>query len=96
MAEVFKPTLTGDQPADLRLTWRTDTRARARLEQRIFGKRILFTNREYWTTAQVVAAYRSQNDVESGFRQSSIACTVGGASGCIERLAPLRTMRSTR
>jgi transposase len=69
VAEVITPTLTGDQPAELRLTWRTDTRARHRLEQRIFGKRILFTNREAWTTAQVVAAYRSQNDVESGFRQ---------------------------
>jgi hypothetical protein len=33
------------------------------------GKRILFTNREAWTTAEVVAAYRSQNEVESGFRQ---------------------------
>jgi transposase len=67
--EVIKPTLTGDEPAELRLTWRTDTRARTRLEQRIFGKRILFTNREAWTTAEVVAAYRSQNQVESSFRQ---------------------------
>jgi transposase len=69
VAEVIKPTLTGEEPVDLRLTWRTDTRARRRLEDRIFGKRILFTNREAWTTAEVVAAYRSQNDVESGFRQ---------------------------
>ena len=67
--EVITPTITGDTPADLRLTWRTDTRARQRLEDRIFGKRILFTNRDSWTTAQVVAAYRSQNDVESSFRQ---------------------------
>lgn len=69
VAEVITATLTGDTPAELRLTWRTDTRARQRLEQRIFGKRILFTNRDQWTTAQVVAAYRSQNDVESSFRQ---------------------------
>lgn len=67
--EVIKPTLTGDQPAELRLTWRTDTRARQRLEERIFGKRILFTNRDSWTTAEVVAAYRSQSEVESSFRQ---------------------------
>jgi transposase len=67
--EVIKPTLTGQDPADLRLTWRTDTRARKRLEDRIFGKRILFTNREAWTTAEVVAAYRSQSEVESSFRQ---------------------------
>lgn len=67
--EVIKPALTGNQPAELRLTWRTDARARQRLENRIFGKRILFTNREAWTTAEVVAGYRSQNEVESSFRQ---------------------------
>lgn len=67
--EVITTTLTGQEPADLRLTWRTDARARQRLEGRIFGKRILFTNREAWSTAEVVAAYRSQNEVESSFRQ---------------------------
>ena len=67
--DVLKPTLTGQRPAELRMTWRTDARARRRLEERIFGKRILFTNRDHWTTAEVVAAYRSQSEVESGFRQ---------------------------
>ncbi len=69
VGEVITTTLTGYTPAELRLTWRTDTRARARLEQRIFGKRILFTNRDTWTVADVVAAYRSQSEVESDFRQ---------------------------
>ena len=41
---VLTVTLTGDTPASRRLTWRTDTRARARLEAEVFGKRILFTN----------------------------------------------------
>jgi transposase len=67
--EVLATTLTGAAPAELRLSIRARPGARERLETRIFGKRILFTNREEWTTAQVVAAYRSQNDVESGFRQ---------------------------
>jgi len=67
--EVIHATLSGDEPAQLRLSWRTDSRARARLEERIFGKRILFTNRDHWSTAEVVAAYRSQSEVESGFRQ---------------------------
>ena len=62
-------TLTGDTPAELRLTFRTDTRARKKLEDTLFGKRILFTNRDHWTVADVVAAYRSQNEVEAGFRQ---------------------------
>src|SRR6266487_1692461 len=67
--QVITTTLTGTEPAELRLSWRTDTRARRRLEDRLFGKRILFTNREHWSTADVVAAYRSQNGVESGIRQ---------------------------
>ncbi|MEX1164623.1 MAG: IS1634 family transposase [Nitriliruptor sp.] len=61
--------LTGDTPATRRLTWRTDARARTRLEDEIFGKRILFTNRNNWPVVDVVAAYRTQPDVESSFRQ---------------------------
>jgi len=67
--DVLAVTLTGEQPAELRLTWHTDTPARRRLERRLFGKRILFTNRDGWPPVEVVAAYRSQNQVESGFRQ---------------------------
>ena len=69
VGQVITTTLTGTDPAELRLSWRTDTRARNRLEQRIFGKRILFTNRDTWPVADVVAAYRSQSEVEAGFRQ---------------------------
>jgi len=69
VGQVITTTLTGTDPAELRLSWRTDTRARNRLEQRIFGKRILFTNRDTWPVADVVAGYRSQSEVESGFRQ---------------------------
>ena len=67
--EIITTTLTGTDPAELRLTWRTDHRARKRLEDRIFGKRILFTNRDTWPVGDVVAAYRSQSEVEAGFRQ---------------------------
>jgi len=69
VAEVITATLTGDVPATFRLSWHTDQAARRRLEGRIFGKRVLFTNRDTWTTAEVVAAYRSQSEVEAGFRQ---------------------------
>jgi transposase len=61
--------LTGDTPASLRLWWRTDPAARRRLAAEVFGKRILFTDRDDWPVDQVVAAYRSQADVEAGFRQ---------------------------
>jgi transposase len=67
--EIITVTLAGEDPATFRLSWRTNTRARAKLEQRLFGKRILFTNRDHWPVADVVAAYRSQSEAEFGFRQ---------------------------
>ncbi len=69
VADVMTVTLTGDQPADRRLSFTVDAAARRGLETRLFGKRILFTNRDTWPAADVVAAYRSQSGVESGFRQ---------------------------
>jgi transposase len=69
VADVLTVTLIGDQPADLRLSFTIDAAARKALETRLFGKRILFTNRDTWPVADVVAAYRSQSGVESGFRQ---------------------------
>jgi transposase len=67
--EAITTTLTGTSPAELRLTFATNPTGRAALQERIFGKRILFTNRDDWTTADIVAAYRSQSEVEAGFRQ---------------------------
>jgi transposase len=61
--------LTGQQPASLRLSWRTDPAAKRRLAAEVFGKRILFTDHQDWPVDQVVAAYRAQADVEAGFRQ---------------------------
>ena len=69
VAEVMTTTLSGDTPASLRLSFAVDDKARAALDKRLFGKRILFTNRDTWPAAEIVAAYRSQSEVESGFRQ---------------------------
>jgi transposase len=69
LGRIITVTLTGDTAATRRLSWRTDTRARQALEDEIFGKRILFTDRDTWPVADVVAAYRTQPDVESSFRQ---------------------------
>lgn len=69
VADIITVTLTGEDPTSLRLSWRTNHHARGKLEQRLFGKRILFTNREGWPVAEVVAAYRSQSEAEFGFRQ---------------------------
>jgi transposase len=61
--------LTGQDPATLRLSWRIDTAAQRDLEEEIFGKRILVTDHDDWPIPELVAAYRSQAEVESGFRQ---------------------------
>ena len=68
VGRVIDWTLTGEDPATFKLTWTTNATKRRRLQRHIFGKRILFTNR-HWPVAEVVAAYRSQADVEAGFRQ---------------------------
>ncbi|MEX0657729.1 MAG: hypothetical protein WD080_01210 [Egibacteraceae bacterium] len=69
LGRVITVELTGEDAATRRLRWRTNHRARAKLEDELFGKRILFTNRDNWPVAEVVGAYRWQPDVEAGFRQ---------------------------
>lgn len=61
--------LTGDQPADLRLSWAIDQDARAQLEDELFGKHVLITDHDDWSVPEVVAGYRSQSEAEFSFRQ---------------------------
>jgi len=61
--------LTGDTPAEHRLRFDLDEAARTDLEAEVFGKRVLMTDRDHWSTADVVAGYRSQSEAEFGFRQ---------------------------
>ena len=62
-------TLTGDEPGELRLVIEEDPAKRIALEAEIFGKRILFTDHEDWSIAEIIGAYRSQWQVEADFRQ---------------------------
>lgn len=66
---VLATTLTGDTPAEDRLSFTVDTDARATLENEVFGKRVLITSHQNWPIAEVVAGYRSQSDAEFSFRQ---------------------------
>jgi transposase len=66
---VITCTLTGDTPAEHRLSVTIDEPARTALEEEVFGKRVLITDREDWPVAEVVAGYRSQSDAEFSFRQ---------------------------
>jgi len=71
VSRVITTTVTGESPAELRLRVRTSAKARAALEEELFGKRILFSNKviEEASTATIVAEYRSQETVEGDFRQ---------------------------
>lgn len=52
-----------------RLHYWVDEQARSHLETEVFGKRILLTNRDEWSTEEIVLAYRGQHHVEAVFRQ---------------------------
>jgi transposase len=69
LSRVISTTLTGDKPADLRLRWRTKPAARQALEDELFGKRILVTDKHRAPRAVIVADYRSQEFAEGDFRQ---------------------------
>jgi transposase len=71
LKRVITTTLSGDEPAQLRLVWRTKPQARADLEEELFGKRILVTDKDknLASVAQIVADYRSQEAAEGDFRQ---------------------------
>jgi len=69
LERVISTTLTGEEPSELALVFRTRPNAVAELHAELFGKRILFTDRDDWSIAEVVAGYRSQSSVEADFRQ---------------------------
>jgi transposase len=71
VSRVVTTTLTGESPAQLRLAFHTDEKARAALEEELFGKRILFSDKTIAqaSTRTIVADYRSQEAVEGDFRQ---------------------------
>jgi len=62
-------TSVSERRGRLRLTYRTDAAAWARIRKTQLGKRILFTDQQGWTNEQVVLAYRSQSQVEEAFAE---------------------------
>ena len=71
LSRVVSVAVSGEEPAQLRLRYRTNAKARAVLEEEIFGKRVLFSDKglALASTAQVVTDYRSQEAAEGDFRQ---------------------------
>ena len=69
VARCVRTRLYGSSPSGLRLEYSIDEGAHRALEEEVFGKRILFTDHEDWSLAEIVASYRSQWQVEADFRQ---------------------------
>ena len=69
MRELYPVIVDGRSPKDVSLGWLFDPEAFERLRTRELGKRIIFTDRDHWSTEAIVAAYRSQWEVEAAFRQ---------------------------
>ncbi len=71
LGRVISTTLAGDTPSELRLSFAVNPEARSDLEGELFGKRILFTdkNKDLAPVTEIVADYRSQEAVEADFRQ---------------------------
>jgi len=66
IAQILHVTVT-QQRGLLKLTYRTDASAYARIQEQQLGKRILFTDQHAWSNEQIVLAYRSQAQVEDAF-----------------------------
>jgi len=58
-----------DRQGGDRLEYWVDDAARRHLETEVFGKRIVATNRDEWSTEEILLAYRGQSQVEAVFRQ---------------------------
>ncbi len=59
----------GETAKDRQLSWTVNDTKREALENNVFGKRILITDHDDWPVADVVGGYRSQSEIEFGFRQ---------------------------
>jgi transposase len=68
--EVLHVTYDAKRKGSSRLKYWIDEAAREHLENEVFGKRILMTDRAAWSTEEVILAYRGQSEVEAVFRQT--------------------------
>jgi len=69
ISEVLHVNYDGQRQGSDRLHYWVDEEARTHLETEVFGKRILVTNRDEWSSEEIVRAYRGQHYVEAVFRQ---------------------------
>ncbi len=70
LSRVLRITYDDTRSGSDRLQFGIDEQARSYLEQEVFGKRILITNRAEWSDEEIMLAYRGQSEVEEVFRQT--------------------------
>lgn len=69
LREVLHIDFDADREGGDRLQYWVDDQALEHLETEVFGKRIVATNRDEWSTEDILLAYRGQSEVEAVFRQ---------------------------
>jgi len=69
LREVLHVEYHADRNGEDRLAYWVDDAALQHLKTEVFGKRIVVTNREEWSTEDIILAYRGQSRVEAVFRQ---------------------------
>ena len=69
LSKVLHIEYNADRQGGDRLEYWVDDAALRHLETDVFGKRIVATNRDDWSTEDILLAYRGQSQVEAVFRQ---------------------------
>lgn len=66
----FVVTTIGGSAREPTLRWEVDAARRRELERTRLGRRVLCTDRKFWSTERIVSAFRGQWNVEELFRRS--------------------------
>jgi hypothetical protein len=93
---VLRWELTGQIPAELRLTWHIDPEARQQLEDELFGKHVLITDHDHWPVTDVIAGYRPQSEAEFSFRQLKTATSQRPPHRLVLTPVPLERAQQSR
>lgn len=67
--QVLQATYHPRRKGSARLSWQIDEKKKTNLEQEVFGRRIIMTNRHEWSTADIIDACHSQSDLENTYKQ---------------------------
>jgi transposase len=70
LKRVLRVSYDADKKGSERLQWSVDQVAYDGLCRDYFGKRILISNRDQWSSEEIIRTYRGQSQIENAFRQS--------------------------